>query len=232
MLTGEQSTLEKPEEFAHYLWEGLCELHLGTEKPFLETSELYKLFITSGPEYPLDVMTRIYEERISKEHQQAFRKSIGLALQKCAETRDPKVFGIVDELTYLIGTTKATDALDDLLHTLSNEYLAQNRPRILFATFSFLPLLVPDDIVFGFTHSVATSPQFDNGYLFAALETMMNCKADRCTEIISEFAGQIKGLYNSVKGNGKEEEAYWKEISKLSSKHPAAKAGIHALSNG
>ena len=220
--------LKKPEEFADWLWNSLAELYMsnGIAEGNIANRESSLYLFTSGDglESTLEAIVKIYNENVPKESQGSFRQSIGIALHKCTETQDPRVFEIVNDLTHLISRTKATEALDSVLETASNKYIAENS-EIFYNIFGFLPLLTPDEKVFDFTHSLVNSPFFDNRYIFGAIETMIDCKPNDALKIIDEFGDRIKRLYGKVKGL-EEESTYWEAVNRHLANYPAVKKRI------
>jgi len=229
-FTERLSKLEKPEEFADWLWGSLAELYLVNGNRINHNSEIYIFELINSADDPVDALSMAYNQYVPSYNQSSFRQAIGIALRKCTKTEDPKVFNIVDDLTYLISNTKATEALDGLLETVSNKYIAENHNRILYNILSILPGLGPSDKVFDVTYNLVNSPFFDDGYIFAAIGVMIGCKPNDCLKIVDEFGEKIQRLYGAVHGIKEEETAYWEAVNQCTTKYPTVKKRIRSFS--
>jgi len=222
------SELETPEEFAKWLWEGLADYYQVTPESN-KYSELKSLI--SGREYAVEALINIYDLNVPKNRQASFRQSIGIALHKCVEIQNPKVFEVVNDLTYLIAGAKATESLDGLLENLettSNEHIAQNRERLLYSTMGVLLALPSDNRVYDFTHKLVNSPSFNKGHIFSVIEIMVRCKPGEYQAIVDEFKDRIQTIYCQVKGIEKEEKAYWEAVN-LTISNPAVRELITSI---
>ncbi|MFA6089316.1 MAG: hypothetical protein WC755_05605 [Candidatus Woesearchaeota archaeon] len=228
--------LEKPKQFADWLWKSLEEFYLlkdTTEESIINQKSPLYLFITKHNNLESTVVgiAKIYDENIPKKSQTSFRQSIGITLHKSTKIKDNKIFNVIDDLIYLTIQTKAVEALDGLLEVNSNKYIASQN-IILYDTLACVQSLVPNNKVFEFTRKLVEVPSFEDGYIFVAIAIMLECKPDNYKEIINNYKQRIQKLYAScAKSEGnKEKEAYFEVVDSSFAKHPDAKNMILSLS--
>ncbi|MBS3050947.1 MAG: hypothetical protein J4400_02260 [Candidatus Aenigmarchaeota archaeon] len=233
-LLEDLSGLETPEQYADWLLKNLEELHqlpedqVPTKYKVNHESQLWLFTLYNHLESPLDALEKAYRS-IPEERRQPFRQAIGIALHRCAEIEDPIILPVVEYLTYLIGAAGATEALDGLLETASNEYVAENHRSIFYDAISSVMTLAPDDRVFDFTHNLANNPYFNDGLLFDAMKIMIECRPDDYRQIVGENGQRIQRLYGTVKGK-EPEPRYWRKVDLLFEDYPDVKGMIRDFS--
>ncbi|MFH1510518.1 MAG: hypothetical protein ABIF10_02410 [Candidatus Woesearchaeota archaeon] len=211
-LTEGLSDIKLPEQYAAWLWDVLAELYPKFGEVDRD-SRLYRFIkgrTATGIDSPLDALNLVYKRCIPAPSQNGFRHAIGTALKRCAESTDRKVFRPTSDLVYLLGATKAVEALEGLLEVNSTEFIAINHDSLLFDTIANVKSLPSNDTVYSFTSNLVQVPFFDDGYLFDALGIMLDCKPD--AGIVDKYGERIRGLYSLIKGDKEEEAAYWNAI--------------------
>ena len=172
------SKIKTSKEFADWIFVTLTDLYTQGRKSVNEESDLWKFTLNGGFESVEHAMTTIYDRHVPDNNQRSFREGIGIALHKCTEGYSKKVNPVINGLINLIGSTKASESLEGLLEISSNDTIVKSNKTLLYDSLAAALSFPPDNKIYEFTHKLANSTSFNDGFIFESVRLMIECDSN------------------------------------------------------
>ncbi|MGD1046993.1 MAG: hypothetical protein ABR936_16950 [Bacteroidota bacterium] len=156
----------------------------------------------------------IYEECIPETKQLMFRQAIGDVLRVYGNDEDNFVLAFND-LIYLISRIKANESLSSLLPTVGTGRLGKLNPDILYCTFAILRSLAPSVQAYKTAFDLINCRNFDEGYLFEAMNILVACEPSKACEIVLELETRLHNLRKEIIQKGEVEKAAFNRAANI-----------------
>lgn len=214
-LTQRFSDMKKPEQYGNWIYNSLTNFY-DNSKPWDELTALVSL---TSAETPSDAFSRVYSDCVLPCSRENFNQGIGVVLNKYSKISDDNIFKPIKDLVFLVGRTNAVEAFDGLLDVNSAEFITKNYDEIFGDTFANIGGMKPKKSVYDFTRKLVNTPFFHNGYIFSAIDILIDDRSENPIKLIDKFGERIQEHYNSVKDNEGEKSAYWEAVDFYFSRH-------------
>lgn len=185
------------EAYADWLWRGLLQFYVSLSADSAAFDPVSSLI--RQQETISEGLAQIYEEYIPANKKLMFRQAIGDVLRDHSNNEDVPVVAFQD-LIYLIARIKATESLGALVPTVGSGLLGKRHPEILYESFSVLKYLAPSSSAFGTAFALVDSANFDDGYLFEAMNVLIECEPSHTSEIVLKLEPRITKLRKIILG--------------------------------
>ena len=165
----------------------------------------------------------VYENYVPEPKKLMFRQAIGDILREQGNQEDVD-FQMINDFIYLIARIKAIEAVDAFLPTVGNGLLGKN-PAALWSAFTILCSLAPSPQVYEATSQMINSVNFDDGYLFEAINILAECNPSQVPAIVQSLESRLEKLRRMAEQLGGDE---WPAFC-LAVKHCPQYAAVHPL---
>jgi hypothetical protein len=201
------------QEFADWLEKGLIEIYPGKAQndsvrmrgsfEGMGGEILSKETITEG-------VAQIYEDYVPESSKLPFRQAIGDVLR---EPNPEKMVSAeaVEDLIYLTSRIKAYEVLESFVPVIERKDVGPE--EMLFPMIGVLKLMSPSDEVYKTTRELIDSLNFDEGYLFEALNIISKCSSADTLPALNEFLPRLEKLKSECRELGNDDWAAYKEAA-------------------
>lgn len=202
-------------EFASWLQNGLKDLYQNENQH--DVRWIHRSFDGMGGEILaqesiFEGIAQIYEDDVSSESGKLlFRQAIGDVLRESAPERVVSALAISD-LIYLTGRIKARESLESFTSVIERDDV--DSEKILYSLVAVLKSLSPCEETYQTTRKLISSPQFDDGYLFEALDILTECKPSETLSLLHEHLPRLNTLKDECQKLGANEWATFVEATK------------------
>jgi hypothetical protein len=201
------------QEFTDWLEKGLIEIYQGQSQN--DRAKISGSFEGMGgqiltKETITEGLAQIYEDYVPKPGKLFFRQAIGDVLQ---EPNPEKMVSLeaVKDLIYLTDRVKAHEAIESFVPVIERKDI--NPEEILYSMIGVLKLMSPSDEVYKTTRELIDGLNFDEGYLFEALNIISECSSADTLPVLNEFLPRLERLKSVCRELGNGEWAGYEEAA-------------------